>query len=116
MITGDGTLHLYPGMSLLGVTAEPWPEGVVFRALTCGWATTDVRDDQMGDADEWATHVLSARCTGQNCGFEAGGTNGHTFTFNAADGVPHEYTAARFGLQTDAQRHAEECRSMRKPA
>ncbi|MGI5293257.1 hypothetical protein ACQEVF_59465 [Nonomuraea polychroma] len=106
---------IYPGQPIPPLLGEPWPEGVVYRALTVGWATTDVVDDQTPEGDEWATHVLSARCTGHNCGFEAGGSDWQTFKFHAADGPPREYVAMRFQLQTEAQRHAENCRAMRRP-
>lgn len=101
MITGNGTSHPYPGMSLLGVTAEPWPEGVVFRALTAGWATVDVREDIADD-----THRLSAECTGEGCRWGTEPMASTTAT----------YSGDLYELKLRSQGHAEECRAMRKPA
>jgi hypothetical protein len=95
------------------ILAEPWPEGVVYRALTPGWAAAEVVDEVTRARDGYETHRLSARCTGTGCSW--GEDLEDTFTYNPKLTRAPQYNALRYRLQAVAQRHAEECRAMRRP-
>jgi hypothetical protein len=68
----------------------PWPDGVTARYLTIGGATVDLKDDESTTG-----YVDGGECTG--CGHHIG------------------WGRATFARE-EAQRHAEKCRAMPRPA